>query len=223
MKKLILPTLLLSAIITCDSSRPFSPDQKSFAFIIARTQSEKKCDAGECRVKVTTGSGSGIVIKSDSSSTLVITAGHVCKMPDGEKHLLAVVDSQGNIHESIESKQSDDPDLCIIRTSGEWGVPVPLSDVEPNYGERVISMAAPEGIFESNMVLVFEGRYSGQTSSGDKIFTIPCAPGSSGSAVLDKSGKIVSIIHSAAKNFQNIAIGNNLKEVRDFIEDFDRD
>jgi hypothetical protein len=143
-------------------------------------------------------------------------------MPDGEKHMLAAVDSQGNIHESVESKLTDSPDLCIIRTVGEWGVPVKLSDREPEYGERVISMAAPEGIFESNMVLVFEGRYSGQTSSGDKIFTIPCAPGSSGSAVLDKNGNIVSVIHSAAKNFQNIAIGSNLNDVREFISRFKR-
>ena len=99
-------------------------------------------------------------------------------------------------------------------------MPLQLSNKELDYGEHVVSMAAPEGIFERNMVLVFDGRYSGQTSNGDKIFTLPCAPGSSGSAVLNQDGKIVSIVHSAAKNFQNIAIGSNMADIQKFINEF---
>lgn len=217
MKMLLLPTFLLSMMASCQAQENFSPSQSSFAFIVSKTQSEKKCDGQECRVKVTTGSGSGVIIAHEQESTLVITAGHVCKMPPGESHLLSVVDSEGNIHQSKSLKFDDTPDLCIIKTTGTWGTPVQLSSKEPAYGERMVSMAAPEGFFEPNMVLVFDGRYSGQASNGDRIFTIPCAPGSSGSAVLNQDGKIVSIIHSAAKNFQNIAIGSNIADIQKFI------
>ena len=220
MKMLQLPTFLLSMITACHTQESFSPNQNSFAFIVSRTQGEKKCDGQECRVKVTTGSGSGVVIKHEKVSTLVITAGHVCKMPIGESHALSVVDNEGNVHQTIDLKLSDKPDLCIIRTADTWGAPLQLSDKELDYGEHVVSMAAPEGIFERNMVLVFDGRYSGQTSNGDKIFTLPCAPGSSGSAVLNQDGKIVSIVHSAAKNFQNIAIGSNMADIQKFINEF---
>jgi hypothetical protein len=219
MKMLLLPTFLLSMMAACDGQTQFSPNQNSFVFIISRTQSEKKCDGQECRIKVTTGSGSGIVVASGPKSTLVMTAGHVCKMPAGESHALSAVDSEGNIHQSMSFKLSDKPDLCIISTSGTWGVPAQISDTDPAYGEHVTSMAAPEGVFEPNMVLAFDGRYSGKTSNGDRIFTLPCAPGSSGSAVLNQDGKIVSIIHSAAKNFQNIAIGSGVEDIKRFIRE----
>jgi hypothetical protein len=219
MKMLILPTFLLSMMIACDNQTQFSPNQNSFVFIASRTQSEKKCDGKECRVKVTTGSGSGIVIASDPKSTLVMTAGHVCKMPAGETHMLSAIDSKGNVHQSVSFKLSDKPDLCIINTSGIWGAPVQISDSEPAYGERVTSMAAPEGVFEPNMVLIFDGRYAGKALNEDSIFTMPCAPGSSGSAVLNQDGKIVSIVHSAAKNFQNIAIGSDIDDIKKFISE----
>lgn len=217
MKRLLL-SMLLTFTTSCYQPDKFSPSQKSFAFIVTRTQGEKTCVDGECKIKITTGSGSGIVIKSFASNTQILTAGHVCEAPPDGENFLAAVDSNGVIHNAIAAKFSEKPDLCLIKTAGEWGTPVKLSDDKLNYGDAVISMAAPNGMFESNMVLIFDGRYAGRTSENDEIFTLPCAPGSSGSAVLNKHGEIVSIVHSASKNFQAMAIGSNIKDINNFLE-----
>ena len=220
MKRLVL--LMFFALTTsCDQSDKFSPDQKNFAFIISRTQGEKKCNGAECKAKISSSSGSGAVIKSLALNTYVLTAGHVCEMPPGDIHFLAAVDNEGTIHTAIDSKFSKKPDLCLIKTAGQWGTPANLSKNELKYGDQVISMAAPNGIFESKMVLLFDGRYSGRTSENDDIFAIPCAPGSSGSAILNKSGEIVSVVHSASKSFQNMAVGSNKKDIEDFLKNLE--
>jgi len=217
MKRLLL-SMFFVFTTSCYQSDKLSPDQKSFAFIVTRTQGEKKCDGDECKIKITSSSGSGVVIKSLSSNTNVLTAGHVCELPPGDVHLLAAIDNEGTVHNAIEAKLSKKPDLCLIKTSGKWGTPVNLSKKELKYGDEIMSMAAPNGIFESKMVLLFDGRYAGRTSESDEIFTIPCAPGSSGSAILDKNGEIVSIVHSASRNFQNMAVGSNIKDINDFLK-----
>ena len=49
------------------------------------------------------------------------------------------------------------------------------------------------------------------------MLTIPATFGSSGSPVFDKRGQLVSIITKTVTKFNNIAIGVNLDEIREFI------
>lgn len=220
--------ILLMTIVGCREARHI-PDQQSFVYI--RTQSievDGECEGEDCPMKIITSSGSGSVIHHHNDNTYVLTAGHVCETPDSSVAVAVAIDSAGNAHDVEKSRYSSDPDLCIMKSLGTWGIPLKLSNESNNmrYGDRVISMSAPNGIFSKNMVPIFVGMYSGNLQNGDNVYTLPAMAGASGSAVLNDDLEIVSVIHSATKGFQHIAIGTNSKRlnqfmtnVNDFIED----
>ena len=84
----------------------------------------------------------------------------------------------------------------------------------PRVGERVFNMAAPHGIFAPGMVILLEGFYSGSDVDDDTFYTVPAAPGSSGSVIMNSRGEIVSVIHSAYRSFHQIALGSHLNYIR---------
>jgi glutathionyl-hydroquinone reductase len=67
----------------------------------------------------------------------------------------------------------------------------------------------------------FRQHYYGYSSGCDDYecaFTIPATYGSSGSAVINEKGEIVSIISRAAISFSNYAIGAKPKDIDEFLE-----
>jgi len=222
----ILAVLLM--MVGCNEAR-LIPNQQSFVYI--RTQSiedEKDCEGEDCSLKIITSSGSGSVIRHHNHNTYVLTAGHVCETPDPSVTIAIAVDSAGNAHDIERSRYSKDPDLCIMKSLGLWGIPLKFSNSSTGlkYGDKVVSMSAPNGIFSKNMVPLFSGMYSGNLQNGDNVYTLPAMAGASGSAVLNDKLEIISVIHSAAKGFQHIAIGTSpqrldqfMNSTRDFIEE----
>lgn len=220
--------ILLMTLVGCNETRRV-PNQQSFVYI--RTQSienESECESEDCPLKIITSSGSGSVVHHRNNNTFVLTAGHVCETPNPSLTIAVAIDSTGAAHDVEKSRYSSDPDLCIMKSAGTWGVPLKFSDGSSNlkYGDRVISMSAPNGIFSKSMVPIFSGMYSGNLQNGDNVYTLPAMAGASGSAVLNDELEIISVVHSAAKGFQHIAIGTNsqrlnqfMSSVKDFIED----
>lgn len=219
MFKVITYLMILSLLVSGCVAPKKAPNMNSFAFIFAQSDKFKTCENGVCQEKMAQIAGSGIVFRKDLKYTYVITAGHVCSPFEMGNINFLVIDSTGLPHIIKDMSYSQDPDLCLIKTEGDWGEPVPLGKKTPKYGEKIYSMAAPRGIFIPNAVLVFDGNYSGRTDIGNDIFTLPCAPGSSGAAILNENGEIVSIVHSASLNFQNIAIGSNLDIIKIFLKE----
>jgi hypothetical protein len=221
----ILAVLLM--MVGCNETK-LVPNQQSFVYI--RTQSienEKDCEGEDCPLRVMTSSGSGSVIRHHNHSTYVLTAGHVCETSSSSVSTIVAIDSSGNAHNIEKTRYSDDPDLCVVKSLGLWGVPLKFSSPSESlkYGDRVISMSAPNGIFSKNMVPIFSGMYSGDLQNGDNVYTLPAMAGASGSAVLNDNLEIVSVVHSAAKGFQHVAIGTSaqrldqfMNSTRDFIE-----
>lgn len=212
---------VLLMMVGCDETR-LVPNQQSFVYI--RTQSienEKDCEREDCSLRVITSSGSGAVIRHHDRNTYVLTAGHVCETPNSNTSIIVAVDSSGNAHNVEKTRYSNDPDLCIVKSLGIWGIPLKFSNPSENlkYGDRVISMSAPNGIFSKNMVPVFSGMYSGNLQNGDNVYTLPAMAGASGSAVLNDNLEIVSVVHSAARGFQHVAIGTNSQRLDQFMND----
>jgi hypothetical protein len=211
-------TTFLMIILGCSGARSV-PDPQSFVYI--KTQSvdgQDSCENESCPIRLMTSSGSGSVIRHHGDNTYILTAGHVCEVPDAGISVAIAVDSAGVTHDVEKSKYSSDPDLCVMRSSGTWGVPLKISKDHVEYGDRVLVMAAPNGIFAKNMVPLFDGMYSGNVSNGDGVYTLPAMAGSSGSAVLNEELEVVSVIHSATKGFQHIAIGSNTQKISAFIK-----
>ena len=75
--------------------------------------------------------------------------------------------------------------------------------------------------FGNKFILTFEGFYSGLINSENKqIYTIPAAPGSSGSPIINENGHLVGMIHSATESIENIAIGPKTSVILAFIEKY---
>lgn len=208
--------ILFSGCAHSTKSRPVSA--KSFGFVLAQEIMENvSCPAGDdCGSRNT--SGSGVVVGNDGEKTYVLSAGHVCAPEASGKMAMLVVDNVGEAHEVSEVKFSKSPDLCIITTKGRWGKPVKISNRKTNYGDAVKTLAAPHGIYMPNVVLIMEGMYSGEDDMSNMYFTVPAAPGSSGSAIFNERGEVISIVHSATKNFTNVAIGTSVENIKKFLK-----
>ena len=175
--------------------------------------------------------GSGVVVGHRREMTYIMTAGHVCehRFPelvefDGisyatkPKTKIIFYDLYGASHSGIALYVDLDTDVCIVESKGTWGDAVEIAEEMPRHGERVFNIAAPFGIYSPQMVLLFEGYYSGTDMGGNEFFTIPCRPGSSGSPVFNSDGELISIIHSASPRFENLGLGSRLEIVRATIE-----
>jgi len=174
------------------------------------------------------GLGSGAIIKSDLNSTLVLTAAHIC-IPQSLD-----VDPENNIMSLITATTWHDErffltitgidmvnDLCMLET-GFTGLPyIKISRILPVPGDDVYNLAAPYGIFGNKFVLSFKGTYSGKIMDDDEqVYTIPAAPGSSGSPVLNSRGHLIGIIHSSTSVMETIAIGPSTEATLDFVSGF---
>lgn len=143
--------------------------------------------------------GSGVVLRSDSGGTDVLTAKHVCANAvvlgsfvyvNREKHLV----------DSI--KPSFQYDLCLVHTKDVLYLSVDLAKVSPKFGDVLRTAGHP-----LSMPLLFqEGRASEtfnilpKDAAPEKLFlmltNILVQPGQSGSGVFDEEGNLVGIMVS---------------------------
>ena len=174
------------------------------------------------------GFGSGIIIKSNATSTWVLTAAHVCipsydtsDSRDNSINTISVVNWNGELF-NVDVIGLDIPnDLCMLE-GGYTGIPsIRTSRIIPSPGDRIYNMAAPYNIFGNRFVLTFDGIYSGQISGeNEQIYTVPAGPGSSGSPILNSNGHLIGIIHSSTTVMENIAIGPSTESIINFITSF---
>ena len=174
--------------------------------------------------------GSGLVIRHQDGKSWILTAAHVCQAQNPELLVLneaklkmttrleiKVIDFFGNLHKASTVHFDELNDICLMSSPGKWGKMVQVSPHKPVHGETVYNLAAPLGIFSPKMVLVFSGMYSGIDFGGNEMFTFPARPGSSGSAIFNENGELVSVLHSAARNLENLAIGCGYENLVTFI------
>ena len=174
--------------------------------------------------------GSGMTIKR-KGKIYVLTAGHVCapQLYDPYLSTMSYIGTIKNVlvgHGYFGNKAEFeiltidiDRDICILTPKSIWPLPgLPLAKKLPKQGSKLFMVAAPFGIFQSGLVLTFEGYLGGIDSTGDILVSIPTRPGASGAAILDRQNRVVGIIHSAYANMENIGIGTPVEDVHRLFE-----
>lgn len=186
--------------------------------------------------------GSGYVVGYDPrrDESLVMTASHVCHMPDKVavpimpmfgiiiqlpvvKKSMSVMTVEGETLKADVLYENTETDSCVIRTFGYAGETVRLADKKPPLGAKIENAAAPLGVFAKHMVLVNEGRYAGEVSGaifGDdptRRFMIASSAtigGESGSALYYK-GEVVGMLVAGPNRYEHICIAVTLDDLQD--------
>tara|TARA_R110001583_G_scaffold54002_4_gene166027 strand:+ start:119 stop:1018 length:900 start_codon:yes stop_codon:yes gene_type:complete len=192
--------------------------------------------------------------------TLILTADHVCEDPKMEfsnfdpsmmthireklkfkKEVKLIADSKMSVTTSDGKSykvkkhpwvRNVSADTCIVESS--INKPSLLVGSKLGFGQKVLNIAAPKGIFHPNNqgggVYYTDGFYNGEFlmehNGGDRVFamfSIIAAPGSSGSPVVNTNGEIVGMIHSIDSRYCSpltgqcnspVSYGATLEQVR---------
>jgi len=182
-------------------------------------------EAGTCdEITTTESSASGVVISSTRSHIFILTASHFCTPENdlylsslGEKVIRAYIGPSNRVASIVlEDKRND---LCLLQAlkkQDEVFKKVKIADHMPAIGDPVVNVAAPSGIASAHTKLVFDGHFGG-CEDIMCIYTIPSTFGSSGSAVYNERGELISILVAAAVDFENVGMGPGQREITNFL------
>lgn len=186
------------------------------------------------------GGGTGFATKTAMGFTVVVTNAHVCRgAVDGNLKL-----HQDDMFVDVPTKivlADEEHDICILKAPHD-AQPIELADGEAKLGERIYVAGHPNltpflvtsGVVEGRIIAdIMEGSADGCPSIPnfrvvDTLFgalcighfnaiesNAPSKPGSSGSPVLNKDGKIVGVLFAGGESDSLILPLENLKAVLD--------
>jgi len=172
---------------------------------------------------IPTSSASGVVLSSSSSHIFILTANHFCETSNvekimGEVKIRAFIGETSRLVETVT--YSEKADLCLLhglRFKEENFKTTKIATEMPLIGDLVLNVAAPDGMASPNTRLMFDGNFSG-CESLNCVYTVPATFGSSGSAVYNKKGELISILVAAATNFENVSMGPHVILIQTLID-----
>ena len=200
---------------------------ENFVFLIKETHVicipdfEQSC-IEETKV-VPTASASGVVLSSSSSHVFILTANHFCETNDiekimGEVKIRAFIGKSSRLTSIVT--YSAGSDICLLsglKFKDENFKNTIVAKEMPSIGEDLINVAAPDGMASPSTRLMFTGKFSG-CEAQDCVFTLPATFGSSGSAIYNEKGELISLLVAAAVNFENVSMGPHVTNLNVFIE-----
>lgn len=171
---------------------------------------------------------SGFVYNIKKEEILIITANHFCNPShygitdseflkemggkriitgfNGDKKRLAIV--------YFFDKEND---ICVLKSEkydSDRFFNIKFAKKMPRIGDKIYNVAAPQGVASSDVSLLFDGYFGGCSDDFDGcLFTIPATGGSSGSAIYNTRGEVISIIVASLVSFENIAMGPHLSKL----------
>lgn len=185
------------------------------------------------------GLGSGVVIKQTSKGSYILTNNHVCHISINLVIKMAARGRVGSIKNMVKSldgeradalilKKDEKTDMCVVFAKEFYRPAVKLASKPPRIGESIYIVGAPRGYYSPkySTVPIFQGIFNGYdahwrdngTTMG--VFTIRIAPGNSGSAIFNKKGQLVGVIHSHMVMFDEISWGTTWVDTMDFIRTY---
>jgi hypothetical protein len=180
-------------------------------------------------------------VHRQEGKTILLTAGHSCESmsstnknvgsffqaftfpqsnnkplrPQQYKYVYDINKQKYPINRVIYSNP-DDPDICMLSAQGTFPHNVTIAKQPPKLGARLVNIASPFGIFNRQTIILFDGYYSGHMNGND-LYSIPSAPGSSGSPVFHNN-KLIGLIHSADRRLNHISYGTPLTVIQNLLD-----
>ena len=156
---------------------------------------------------------SGTVVGHHNGKSYIVTARHFCD--EEAKGYIDVINAHTQKLESVQTKvlaKSQKFDACILESPKLPVKAIPMANFKPDIGEKVYNLAAPQGVFGEDLVMLFEGFYSGVLKSDGfhnpdaDIYSLPANPGSSGSPILNSRGMLVGMVWAIHSRFHHITL-----------------
>lgn len=227
----LLAAMLLPSCTVKTGGPNVLPPQESFAYIQIHTEM-RACDLniGQCAEQDGYGMASGVLVDKSKEDDVahILTAEHVCvPHPRGVPSNISVNEIHNElVAVTIEGKEhpakilaiDERYDLCLLQIDYVEHPVVTIAHEQPAHEERVYNLAAPKGIWAPGAVMLLEGRYDGDIGK-DALYTLPAAPGSSGSPIFNTRGELVGILHSVAIDFNVASFASRLSDIRRFLSD----
>lgn len=194
-----------------------SPVNNSSVYFIVK-KNFAQVEEGEM-VLLSTSTGSGSSVFSSSTHSNILTAGHVCV---DMISFISSATSYTTFDHAGKSAKAEvigldlESDLCLLRINRE-STPMQVSDGVINSGEEVYYGGYPLGMYMPYNLHHFRGYYSGTDSESFSMFSLAAAPGSSGSAIVNRKGEIISVVSAVTADFQNLTIGAGLERLKPFL------
>jgi len=228
MKKALYATILAAALLlsSCAFTNLFTKnllDQKRHSFI-GLTKMIFTADEKKNMVGMATASGAVIGHKKDKS--YILTAKHFCD--DADPRWTNIFHAHTQKAESSVVRvfaKSKKMDACILEGPRLNVRKLYVANYAPGIGEKVYNLAAPQGIFGEDLVLLYEGFFSGVLQgdgflkSNADIYSLPANPGSSGSPIVDGRGKLVGMVFAIHSRFHHITLSIPFDGMKSFIKD----
>tara|TARA_R100000808_G_C2150877_1_gene159769 strand:+ start:1720 stop:2415 length:696 start_codon:yes stop_codon:yes gene_type:complete len=167
---------------------------------------------------------SGAVIAHHNGKSYILTARHFCD--EEAKGYIDVIDAHTQKSQSVQTKvvaKSNHMDACVLSAPKLPVKAIGMALTKPDIGEKVYNMAAPQGVFGEDLVMLFEGFYSG-VLKGDgfhnpdaDIYSLPANPGSSGSPIINSRGKLVGMVWAIHSRFHHITLSVPFEKLKNFL------
>ena len=191
-------------------------------------------EIGSAESRLMAYTGTGTIIFDDNESVYVLTARHVCAPLNsvtsygyGLIPSVEVQDIDGGFHDADVVLVSSTDDLCVVKYEPNYPgqrTTAPISKGPVTLDSITYMYAAPAGFYVPSALTQFSGAFSGEVSMGGErssVYTIPATGGSSGAAIINKSGEIIGVLHSTLVDFHHISLASTYTRTIDFIEELE--
>ncbi len=238
-KRLSVVFLLFLPLISCNNyvqrtiihkTEKIKFPTKSFVKIY-KTLNINSCKTNEnCKVGTFHSVGSGISIGQVGTSSIILTAGHVCRVEFAESFLRSVNEYSVTLRtqnilgyaansEIVNVVNNNTTDLCMLLANNLDTKGIKLSAKIPEPGDVIYSMAAPSGIFHPPTVPLLQGIYSGEISPTTSLITLNVTFGASGSGILNSDMELVGILFATHPSYKSATLTSNHKTTLKFVHE----
>lgn len=171
----------------------------------APTHFRPKTDADMFKVSVAitnmagTAGGSGVILHSDNTGSVIMTNKHVCAL--GDPTLL--VDPPGHVKSTASVLKIDsEHDLCLVKVGVDYHISIQVSKKGAEPGDEAIIVGHPallptivtHGHFSEHMPLPISKEDGSVVIEEAQVVSATIMPGSSGSPVFNHRGELSGIV-----------------------------